>query len=77
MGAPPAKNTASDLELCKKVEIEYTRAAAEAFVSSLLPALEKVGKKFRFVYLSAMFANRETEKKTWFLNDTRTNKVSC
>lgn len=72
MGAPPSKHP--DLELCKKVEIEYTRIAAEAF-TSWLPGLEKDGKSFRFVYLSGMFANRETDKKMWFLNDTRTNKV--
>jgi hypothetical protein len=73
MGAPPHKHP--DLEACKKVEIGYTCAAAEAFASSLAPPLKEKGKVFRFVYLSGKFANRETDKKMWFLHNSRTNKA--
>ncbi|KAE8448542.1 hypothetical protein EG329_009423 [Mollisiaceae sp. DMI_Dod_QoI] len=72
LGSPAHKS--SNLEECRKIEIGYTHAAAEAFAKSLVPSLKAQGKSFRFVYLSGKFAERETEKHLWFLHDSRTIK---
>ncbi|RQM05865.1 hypothetical protein DH86_00002183 [Scytalidium sp. 3C] len=58
------------------VEVETCHAAARAFCASLAPAMKAKGKKFRFVYVSGMFAARETDQKLWFLHDIRIAKVS-
>jgi len=73
MGSPAHKNP--DLEACRKIEIGYTGAAAEAFATSLAPGLKDKGKPFRFVYLSGMLANRDTSKTMWFMHNARTIKV--
>jgi hypothetical protein len=72
MGSPARKNT--DLVYCRKVEIECTHAAAEAFSKNLAPQLSQ-GKSFRFIYLSGMFAERMAGRRLWFLHDSRTIKV--
>jgi hypothetical protein len=73
MGSPAHSHP--DLEECRKVEIGHTLAAAEAFTSCLAPALREKGKAFRFVYLSGMLANRDTNKSLWFMHNARTIKV--
>lgn len=73
LGSPARKNP--DLEDCRKIEIGYTHAAAEAFANSLVPPLKSQGKTFRFVYLSGALAERDTNKKLWFMHDSRTIKV--
>jgi len=73
MGSPAHRNP--DLEDSRKVEIGYTLAAAEAFTSSLAPALKDEGKTFRFVYLSGMLANRDATKSLWFMKNVRNIKV--
>jgi hypothetical protein len=59
LGSPAHKNP--NLEDCRKIEIGYTLAAAEAFTKSLA-LLKAEGKTFRFVYLSGMLANRNPKK---------------
>jgi len=73
LGSPARKSP--DLQECKRIEIGYTLAAAEAFAKFLAPPLKARGKSFRFVYLSGMFANREPDKKLLFLQNSRTIKV--
>lgn len=72
LGKPAFKS--SDLELCRKIEVDFCHAAAKAFCSSLSPSLKKRRKTFRFVYLSGWGAERDTTKKLWMMRDTRTIK---
>jgi hypothetical protein len=72
LGSPAHKNP--NLEDCRKIEIGYTLAAAEAFTKSLAP-LKAEGKTFRFVYLSGMLANRDPKKTPWFMPNARNIKV--
>jgi len=65
----------ASVELSRKVEIDFTHAAAKAFQEHLAPSLKAQGKKFRFVYLSGKFAERDMTKKLWFISDTRMIKV--
>ncbi|KAH7319248.1 hypothetical protein BKA65DRAFT_514095 [Rhexocercosporidium sp. MPI-PUGE-AT-0058] len=58
----------------QKIEVEYTLAAASAFSQHLAPELRSKDKKFRFIYLSGMLANRDASKKLWFLQEKRTMK---
>ncbi|KUJ24125.1 uncharacterized protein LY89DRAFT_713044 [Mollisia scopiformis] len=72
LGSPAHKNP--NLEDCKKIEIGYTHAAAETFSKSLVPSLKSQGKSFRFVYLSGKMAERDTDKKLWFMHNARSIK---
>ena len=63
--------SAADL---RRSEIEYTMAAATAFTRELAPMLPQ-GKKFRFVYLSGMIAERDQGKRLWYAQDGRRIKV--
>jgi len=74
IGSPARKST--DLEKCRSIEIGYSTTAAKAFGESLAPQLEGF-RSFRFVYLSGMFAEREKDKKLWFLADSRNIKVEA
>jgi hypothetical protein len=73
LGSPAHKNP--NLEDCRKIEIGYTVAAAEAFTKSFAPPLKAKGKTFRFVYLSGMLANRDQKKTPWFMPNSRNIKV--
>lgn len=70
IGFPPPALKAVGKEAAKKVQVDYTRAAAEAF-STLTPE----GKTFRFVLGSGQMAERDLGKKLWFLDDSRKQKV--
>ena len=59
----------------RKVEVDYTIAAATAFTRSLTPMLSP-GQKFRFVYLSGLISERDQEKSLWYAQDARRLKVS-
>ncbi|RFU28373.1 hypothetical protein B7463_g7984, partial [Scytalidium lignicola] len=72
LGIPAGKP--GNLETRRKVEVATCHAAAQAFCTSLAPALKDKGKKFRFVYLSGMFAARETDKKLLLMHDIRIAK---
>jgi hypothetical protein len=65
----------ADLETYKRVQVDYTLAAARAFVAGFGPALEKEGRKFRFVFCSGKFAEWDQSKSLSFMSDTRKVKV--
>ncbi|KAI4252468.1 MAG: hypothetical protein LQ352_004279 [Teloschistes flavicans] len=55
----------------RKINLDYTLAAAETFARVLGPKVEK-GKKFKFVYLSGMMTERDqTKKNLWFMAEAR------
>ncbi|KAK0265962.1 hypothetical protein LTR91_021432 [Friedmanniomyces endolithicus] len=56
----------------KEVHVDYTLAAATAFVEHIAPTVrEKEGKIFTFVYLSGKICERDQSKALWFLADAR------
>jgi hypothetical protein len=57
----------ADIATCRKVSVEYTRAAISAF--GQLGAQN--GKPFRFVFMSGYLAVRDQEKSLWFLEEAR------
>jgi len=59
----------ADVETAKKVQVDYTIAAANAFTERLLPAAE--GKIFKFVFCSGAMAARDQSKSLWLMGDTR------
>ncbi|MCJ1377502.1 hypothetical protein MMC17_000597 [Xylographa soralifera] len=59
--------TTADL---RRVEVDYTMAAATAFTTSLAPMLPE-RKKFRFVYLSGMISETNQEKPLWYAQNAR------
>jgi hypothetical protein len=56
------------------VQVDYTLAAAKAFLEHLVPQLPE-GKQFRFVFCSGKFAEWDQKKPLHFLADTRRIKV--
>ncbi|KAF5686746.1 NAD(P)-binding domain-containing protein [Fusarium denticulatum] len=58
-----------DLETCKKVSVDYTLAAANAFVNVLAPDIK--GGKFRFIFCSGMGAEVDDTKNLRYMKDTR------
>lgn len=63
-----------DVETAKKVQVDFTLAAANAFAAKLLPALDEA-KDFKFVFCSGGMASRDQETSLWILQDTRKLKV--
>jgi hypothetical protein len=63
------------LEIARKVNVDYTIAAANAWVNSFIPRLSKAT-KFRFLYVSGIIVERDPDAKLSFLADTRKMKVS-
>jgi hypothetical protein len=62
----------NNVELARKVGVEYTLAGAKAMhvhLSSSPPLPE--GKKFHFVFCSGMLAEWDQSRKLYFLEDTR------
>ncbi|KAI1780316.1 hypothetical protein F4818DRAFT_395339 [Hypoxylon cercidicola] len=59
-----------DVETAKKVSVDYTLAAANAFVTELAPKLPE-SQKFRFVFCSGKFAEWDQEKSLRMMKDTR------
>ncbi|KAL8944133.1 MAG: hypothetical protein Q9216_000638 [Gyalolechia sp. 2 TL-2023] len=54
----------------RKINLDYTINAAKSFTERLAPSLDN-GKKFRFVYLSGMFTERDPNKSLWFMKKAR------
>ncbi|KAK0863875.1 hypothetical protein LTR87_015994 [Friedmanniomyces endolithicus] len=55
-----------------EVHVDYTLAAAEAFVEHVAPVCrETEGKRFTFLYLSGKICERDQSKALWFLADAR------
>lgn len=63
-----------DNETSRKVSIDYTLAAVQAFEQNFLSTPEG-GKKFRFVYLSGAGAEKDQEKALWVMQDYRRIRV--
>lgn len=63
-----------DVEACRKANVDYTLAAANAFMSTLAPQLPS-GQKFRFVFCSGKFSEWDQEKSLAFMQDSRRIKV--
>ncbi|KAK4148550.1 hypothetical protein C8A00DRAFT_19637 [Chaetomidium leptoderma] len=59
-----------DVETYKKVQVDYTLAAASAFLETLVPQLPE-GREFRFVFCSGKFAEWDQTKPLHFMADTR------
>ncbi|KAI1403325.1 hypothetical protein F4819DRAFT_231387 [Hypoxylon fuscum] len=59
-----------DLETAKKVSVDYTLAAANAFLTELAPKLPE-SQKFRFVFCSGKFAEWDQNKDLMMMKDTR------
>ncbi|KAH8813198.1 hypothetical protein F5884DRAFT_328370 [Xylogone sp. PMI_703] len=72
LGLPAGKP--GGLEVRRKVEVATCHAAAQAFCKTLAPPLRAKGQKFRFVYLSGMFAARDTNQKLLLMHDIRVAK---
>ena len=63
-----------DMDHYRKVNVEYTQAAVNTFATSLAPQLGP-GEKFRFAYCSGIAAERDQEKKLWFMQEGRRIRV--
>ncbi|KAI0837411.1 hypothetical protein F5Y06DRAFT_271637 [Hypoxylon sp. FL0890] len=59
-----------DVETARKVSVDYTLAAAKAFIDGLAPKLPN-SQKFRFVFCSGKFAEWDQNKNLIMLPDTR------
>ncbi|KAL2183903.1 hypothetical protein L209DRAFT_757210 [Thermothelomyces heterothallicus CBS 203.75] len=59
-----------DIETYRKVQVDYTVAAANAFRETLAPLLA-AGSQFRFVFCSGKFAEWDQSKPLHFMADTR------
>ncbi|KAI1495495.1 hypothetical protein F5X99DRAFT_403349 [Biscogniauxia marginata] len=59
-----------DVETARKVSVDFTIAAAKAFLAELAPQPPD-GKKFRFVFCSGKLAEWDDEKHLRFMSDTR------
>ncbi|KAI1495373.1 hypothetical protein F5X96DRAFT_613213 [Biscogniauxia mediterranea] len=59
-----------DVETARRVSVDFTIAAAKAFLDNLAPRLPD-GRKFRFLFCSGKFAEWDDKKKLSFMSDTR------
>lgn len=66
MGKPPEMLN-NDIEINRKVSIDYTLAAAQTFEQRF----SSYEKKFRFIYLSGAAAEKDQEKSLWIMQDYR------
>ncbi|RTE84798.1 hypothetical protein BHE90_000556 [Fusarium euwallaceae] len=60
----------SDIDTYRKVQVDYTLAAANAFAKHLAPSLPD-NKNFRFVLCSGKYAEWDQDKSLSFMADTR------
>ena len=69
---------ADSADAARKVNLEYTVAAAKAFRDSLRGAAaggKNAGSGFRFLYLSGNMAVRDQANSPWFLAESRKMRV--
>ncbi|KAI1339987.1 hypothetical protein F5Y15DRAFT_415414 [Xylariaceae sp. FL0016] len=59
-----------NVETARKVSVDYTIAAAKAFLADLAPRLSE-GRKFRFLFCSGKYAEWDDDKHLLFMADTR------
>ncbi|KAJ9642086.1 hypothetical protein H2204_002455 [Knufia peltigerae] len=65
-----------DLETARKVGVDYTLAAANAFVKGVCPGFQSQSQKFQFVFCSGDGAEWDQDKSLWMFSDTRKIKGS-
>lgn len=72
IGTTPSKS--GDLVAARRINVDYTKAAAETFANKLAPQL---GEKttFRFIYVSGAGTERNQDQKLWFAQDFRRMRV--
>lgn len=63
-----------DNETNRRVSVDYTLAAAEAFEQNFSPHADNKN-KFRFVYLSGAGAEKDQGKPLWIMQDYRRIRV--
>ncbi|KAI9712046.1 MAG: hypothetical protein M1820_001755 [Bogoriella megaspora] len=68
------KASIPDQEVARKVSIDYTMTAAKVF-SEAHAELSNESRKFRFIYLSGIAAERDQTKKLWFMQEYRRIRV--
>lgn len=73
--SPAHKAKVDNSEECRKIEIGFTHAAAEAFAKSIVPKPKVQSRSSRFVCFSEKFAGRDIGKKMWILKDARSSKI--
>ena len=64
-----------NIETARKVSIDYTLAAAQAFATNLAPGLAEAGRKFSFVFCSGYGAEQKENARVWLYADSRKIKV--
>jgi hypothetical protein len=64
-----------NIETARKVSIDYTLAAAQAFATNLAPRLVETGRKFSFVFCSGHGAEQNEDVRVWLFADSRKIKV--
>lgn len=64
----------TDMELARRIHIDYPMAAARAFDKVLSPSLPS-GEKFRFIYCSGELAERDQQKSLWMAPEYRRIRV--
>jgi hypoxanthine-guanine phosphoribosyltransferase len=64
-----------NIETARKVSIDYTLAAAQAFATNLAPRLADVGHKFSFVFCSGYGAEQKEDARVWLYAGSRKLKV--
>lgn len=64
-----------NIETARKVGIDHTLAAANAFATTLAPPLGNAGRKFPFVFCSGYGAEQKEDARVWPFADTRKIKV--
>lgn len=65
-------NDYSKPEINRRINLDYTLAAANAFANSLAPRMKSTeSRKFRFIYCSGFLTRRDQEKRLWFIGDMR------
>jgi hypoxanthine-guanine phosphoribosyltransferase len=65
-----------NIETARKVSVDYTLAAAQAFATNLAPRLAEAERKFSFVFCSGYGAEQKKDARVWLYADSRKLKVS-
>ena len=64
-----------DAATARKVNVDFTLAAASAFAKTLVPPAMAEGSRFRFVYCSGWATENDLQKPLRFMRDSRRIKV--
>lgn len=64
----------TDMELARRIHVDYPMAAARAFDKVLSPGMTP-GERFRFLYCSGALAERDEQKSLWVMPEYRRIRV--